>query len=52
MTKVEKRTLLLLDRIVSTLEDIADGMVVHPKQTLEIRTLLGELRNAVNEQSA
>ncbi len=48
MTKVQTKTLRLLDRIVSTLEDIADGMVVHPKQTLEIRSLLGELRNEIH----
>ena len=48
MTRIQKRELLLLDRIVSTLEDIADGMVVHPKQTLIIRSLLGELRNEIH----
>jgi hypothetical protein len=63
MTKLQKRELKLLDRLVSLVEDLTDDLYLmtpdgspivklRREQTVEIRTLLGEYRNAVNEASA
>lgn len=60
MTKIQKRELLLLDRIVSTLEDLIDDVAalaaddgeqvakVRRAQGLDVREALGQLKNEIH----
>lgn len=60
MTKIQQKELLLLDRIVSTLEDLIDDVAalaaddgepvakVRRAQGLDVREALGQLKNAIN----
>ena len=60
MTKIQKRELLLLDRLVSLVEDLSDDVAalapdehetvakVRRAQTLDVREGLGLLRNEIH----